>query len=96
LQLKAVRINPSAELVDQLRDGVGTARDFLCEFCKSLDSDSFNLVKAIKVGEGLGVLGGITTIVVNGITAAVAPINLTSIIVGLACSLTFLNKRTGI
>lgn len=94
LVLKTVRSTPSPDHIDEMREGIGTARDAICKMRDSLKSetDTGLFTTAITTREALGVLGGATTIVVNGISAtAVALLPLASIVGGIASSLTFLN-----
>lgn len=93
VSLKTFRGNPDAQLLNQLRQDVPEAAETMCAVSKySLENaqDGKILGIGLRTSEGLGVLGGVTTIVVNGVTSTAMPIALWSIVGGAASSLGFL------
>jgi hypothetical protein len=93
LSLKAVRVNPDALLLERLRVAVPEATETICAVSRLSRQNAERgkiLSIALRTREGLGILGGAVTIVVNGVTSSAAPIALLSIVGGAASSLAFL------
>jgi hypothetical protein len=91
--LKSFRGNPDAELLKQLKPAVKDAAQTICAISKATKGDAEEgtaLGIALKVREGLGVLGGAVTIVVNGVMSITVPIASWSIIGGAASIFGFL------
>lgn len=93
VSLKTFRGKPDARLLNQLREDVPEASKTMCAVSKFSREDAQN-GKILRIGmqtsEGLGVLGGVVTIVVDGVSATGMPIALWSIVGGAASSLGFL------
>lgn len=91
--LKAFEANPSPELFARLREGTPTAAESMCSLAEAARKEADDgkiLGIGIRTREGLAVAGGVTTIVVNGISSAAVPLALCSIIGGAASTLGFL------
>lgn len=91
--IKSFTANPDSALLSQLQTGVPDAAATICSIA-ALAHENANDGKllgfGLKTREGLGVLGGVVTIVVNGISGAAVPLAYYSIVGGAASSLGFL------
>jgi hypothetical protein len=91
--IKSFQGKPDAELLARLPEAVREAAQLICAVSKVSKADAEEgkaLGIALKIREGLGILGGAVTIVVDGITSTTVPIALWSIVGGAASVFGFL------
>jgi hypothetical protein len=89
--LKAFGANPTPQLLVQLQQDLPDAVRMICALSPPQAEDEETILDtSLKAREGLAVLGGVVTVVANGVTSFAAPIALCSIVGGLASSLGFL------